>query len=42
MYCLDINIDYDLENYELLRQALMRGCFESKNIILWLNTKEVI
>ncbi|EPZ53521.1 fimbrial assembly domain protein [[Clostridium] sordellii ATCC 9714] len=38
----DINLDYDADKYELLRQALMRSNFKSKNVILCLNTREVI
>lgn len=38
----DVDIDYDADKYELLRQALMRSQFKSKNVILCLNTRDVI
>lgn len=38
----DIEIDYDADKYELLRQALMRCQFKSKDVVLCLNTKDVI
>ncbi|MEF9992167.1 MAG: PilN domain-containing protein [Peptostreptococcaceae bacterium] len=38
----DIDIDYDADKYELLRQALMRSQFKSKNVVLCFNTKDII
>lgn len=38
----DIEIDYNSDKYELLRQALMRYQFKSKDVVLCLNTKDVI
>lgn len=38
----DIDLDYDADKYELLRQALMRSQFKSKNVVLCLNTRDII
>lgn len=38
----EVNLDYDTDKYELLRQALMRGQFKSKDVILCINTRDVI
>ena len=38
----DINLDYSTDKYELIRQALIRGQFKSKDVILCLNTRDVI
>lgn len=38
----ELDVDYNMDKYELLRQGLMRCNFKSKKVVLCLNTKDVV